>query len=145
MHIPPVLRSGLGGDVETKIAKDSPLGQRLISIVFVLINRAAKTAALYCNHSKRTMVTEDDVKCALKYNAITFFSEAGFESLEQDVQAMEEIVNEFVTEEASSGDVIDAFCDDESTSDEEEDTDEEDTKCTSSPQAPCDCTTCSGV
>lgn len=136
---PPVLRTGFGDAPGQKIDKNSPMGKRLISTVFVLVNRAARTAALYCTHSKRTMVTEDDVQRALKYHAITFLSEAEYEKLEQDVQSMEELVDRFVTEEVTSSDVTNEFCDEAEddvsvSSGEEEEGDVE-----------CECTVCSGV
>lgn len=118
------------------------MGKRLISTVFVLVNRAAKTAALYCTHAKRTQVTVDDVQSALKYHAMTFLAEEGFEELEKDVKSMEGLVDEFVSEDATSADIIDEMCDDaEISSESEEEEEEEDV----SDEWECECETCVGV
>jgi hypothetical protein len=136
---PPVLRTGFGESIGGKIDKNSPVGRRLISTVFVLVNRAATTAALYCTHSKRTVVTEDDVKQALKYHAITFLSEAEYDTLEHDVNSMQTLVDRFVTEDMTSDEVTDTMCDEiedamSETSDEDEVT-----------EHMCACSVCSGI
>lgn len=133
---PPVLRTGLIDD-GAKIDKTSALGKRLISTVFVLVDRAAKTAALYCTHAKRSQVTVDDVQLALKYHAMTFLAEEGFEELEKDVASMEGLVDEFVNEQVTSEEVIDDMCDDDRSSEESEE--EEDS------EFDCPCKICTGV
>ena len=111
-HPPPVLRTGLVGDGPTaKIDKHSPMGKRLVGLVFVLVKRAATSAALFCRHAGRYMVTPDDVRKALRYHAVSFFSESGFEQLERDVESMEAMVDQFVSESIGSGDVVDTFAD----------------------------------
>lgn len=145
---PPVLRTGLLGGEGPTIDKNSPLGKRLLGLVFVLVKRAATTAAMYCAHDARSMVTPDDVRLALKYHAMTFFSEAGYDQLERDVNDMEGMVDAFVTESLASGDIVDAFADDavahEASSDEETSTDDD-----VDPETPadpgCDCEVCRGI
>jgi hypothetical protein len=136
---PPAMRTGFGEDDSTpvKIDKNSPLGKRLISTVFVLVNRAARTSALYCKHSKRTQVTAFDVQQALKYHTMTFFSEEGYESLEKEVASMESLVDTFVTEEATSEEIIDEFCDHAEEDDTASSGEEEEVEC--------ECETCHGV
>ena len=121
---PSSLRTGFGGANAKGIDKNSPLGKRLISLVFVLVKRAATTAALFCTHAKRTLVTPQDVGMAMRYHAMTFLAEHGFEELEKDVQDMEALVSQFVQEEATSSDVVDAFVDGPYDDDVDEDTDE---------------------
>lgn len=109
---PPVLRTGLVGDgPAVKIDKQSPMAKRLLGLVFVLVKRAATSAALYCMHNGRHIVTPDDVRGALKYHAVTFFSEEGFEQLERDVDSMETFVEQFVTEAIGSDGIVDAITD----------------------------------
>ena len=109
---PHVLRTGLVGDgPAVKIDKHSPMAKRLLGLVFVLVKRAATSAALYCMHNGRHMVTPDDVRGALKYHAVTFFSEEGFEQLERDVESMETFVDQFVTESIGSDGIVDAIAD----------------------------------
>ena len=140
---PPVLRTGLSDDVPgAKIDKTSALGKRLISTVFVLVNRAATTSALYCMHAHRTQVTVADVQSALKYHAMTFLAEEGFEELEKDVASMEGLVDEFVNEEANSSDVVDSFCDHAEESESEESSCEEEDE---SEEEECPCEICTGV
>ena len=152
---PSSLRTGFGGANAKGIDKNSPLGKRLISLVFVLVKRAATTAALYCTHAKRSLVTPQDVGMAMRYHAMTFLAEHGFEELEKDVQDMEALVSQFVQEEATSSDVVDAFVDgaydedsdDEETADETDETEdiddaeeEEDVM-----DHICVCETCAGI
>lgn len=106
--LPQTLRTGLVGEVTPP---DLPLRQRLVSLVFVLVKRAATTAAKYCSHSKRTAVTPRDVEYALKYHARTFFCEEGFDQLEQETNEMHDMVTQFMSDEVSSSEVVDAFAD----------------------------------
>jgi hypothetical protein len=151
---PPILRTGLSDDVpSTRIDKHSALGKRLISTVFVLVNRAATTSAVYCQHAKRTQVTVADVQSALKYHAMTFLAEEGFEELEKDVVSMQGLVDEFVNEEANPSDVVDAFCDrSDGESDDEsdgesviEESDGESVIEESIEEEECSCEICTGV
>ena len=126
---PPSLRTGLADDVSPpKIDRNSPLGQRLISLVFVLVKRAATTATTYCTHSKRKIVTPEDVQYALKYHAKTFFEEEGFETLEKETLEMEDLVSRFINEDMSSDEVVDTFTE-ESESDDEEVSDDPGEEC----------------
>ena len=140
---PHVLRTGLVGDgPAVKIDKQSPMAKRLLGLVFVLVKRAATSAALYCMHNGRHIVTPDDVRGALKYHAVTFFSEEGFEQLERDVESMESFVDQFVTESVGSDGIVNAIADEaadtllggseeaddegDSDDDDDEDTDDDD-------------------
>ena len=125
-NTPPIMRTGLmGNSNEITVDRHSPLGQRLISLVFVLVKRAATTAAKYCFHCKRTLVTPMDVHYALKYHARTFFAEEGFEKLEEETTEMGELVSRFVREDISSDEVVDTFVDEEDISGDEDDDDDE--------------------
>jgi len=152
---PSSLRTGFGETTSKGIDKHSALGKRLISLVFVLVKRAATTAAVYCTHAKRSLVTPQDVGMAIRYHAMTFLAEHGFDELEKDVQDMEGLVSQFVQEEATSSDVVDAFVDEayddvyehvseeeseEEPSDEEEGNDDEDVE-----EHICVCETCAGI
>lgn len=143
---PPTIRTGLGTGSSKKIEKTSPMGQRLIGLVFVLIKRAATTAAMYCSHSKRRLVTTRDVGLAMRYHAMTFLSEHGFDQLEKDVVDMEEMVSQFVNEEATSSDVIDTFVGEEDIQEEiEEETEEEIEEESEEEEHVCECETCQGI
>lgn len=137
---PPTLKTGFGEAKPIGISASSPLGQRLISLVFVLVKRAATTAALYCKHAQREIVTPEDIKLALKYHAKTFFDEDGMGDLEKDMHAMEELVQRFASEEATSDDVVDSMCDEVEGMYEE--VDEE---CDDEESQACECDVCSKI
>lgn len=125
-NTPPIMRTGLmGNSNEITVDRHSPLGQRLISLVFVLVKRAATTAAKYCFHCKRTLVTPMDVNYALKYHARTFFAEEGFVKLAEETTEMGELVSRFVREDISSDEVVDIFVDEEDISGDEEEEEED--------------------
>lgn len=129
---PPVMRTGiLGGPARVTI--DPQLEKRLVSLVFVLVKRAASTAAFFCKHSKRTLVTVDDIKLALKFEARTFLDEGGLPDLERETAEIEKMVDEFIEQKISSEEIVDAFseCEDEEYPDTDDEVGEE-----------CSCETC---
>lgn len=138
-NTPPVMRTGLLGAPTQKIDKCSPLGKRLISLIFVLVNRSAITAAEYCAHAKRTVVTKKDIGMALRFHAKHFLNEDGMEKLHDEANSMEDLVSQFVSEELSTEDVVDTMIDAED--DEAEDAEDDETD----ENSVCQCGSCTDI
>jgi hypothetical protein len=100
------MKTGLIGDT-------TPIGQetkKLIAIVVTMVAESQKTAMLYCEHQKRSLVTIKDIDRGLCYQARNFLFA---DETEQNVQKMEDIL---FNEEG----------DDEDDEEEEEDGDDDD-------------------
>ena len=130
MSFPSSIRTGLGDGPDPsadKITADSPLGKKLLSLVFVLIKRAAQSAAVYCEHAGRMHVTSEDVKCALKYQAHRFLKDDGFEGLESEAAEMHAFLDaeHLDDDDAMTDAVIDSIDEDDDDDQEEEDEDDQ--------------------
>lgn len=101
---PPSMRTGFSNvqPVPPSISPDSPLGKKLLSLVFVLIRRAAGTAATYCEHDGRTVVTPNDIQLALKYHTHRFFKSEG---LEEEAEEMESMLERDILGAGGDGDI----------------------------------------
>jgi hypothetical protein len=139
--IPPLLRTGFDTLHEKpKIDAESPLGKRLIGLVCVLIRRASMTAATYVEHSKRKMITPNDIVLALKHEAIKFASDKGLETLEEEMENMNPLLESSSAENGIDIDeVVDGQIDEEEDDEEDEEEDEEDED---EEGQECDCETC---
>lgn len=138
------MRSGfsmLSDPQDGKIAPDSPLGRKLLSLVFVLIKRAAQSAAVYCEHSGRSLVTPDDVKLALKYHTHRFFKDEGLEEEAEEMHLMLE--NDMNSGEEDGVDMVLNTLDDDEDEEEEESCEEEEEE-RHNGQA-CGCDLCQGM
>jgi hypothetical protein len=76
------MRSGSGDGP----ANDA-FAMRCVSILFVMITKAAETAAIYASHADLTVVAPDDIRRALCYEAQQFLRRDG---LEADVAQVEQ-------------------------------------------------------
>lgn len=146
MTIPEKIQTGFGilepPTSSSAIDPESAVGKRLISMVFVMIQRAAKSAAVFTKHGQRTMVTPNDIRLALKHHAITFLDEDVFAELEAEVHAMHTFLENEVS--SSMDDTLDTMLDTElvidGDEDEEEETEEEEEQ--EEHHHPCTCSFC---
>jgi len=141
--IPSTLKTGLVGEGPTyRIDPTSPEGKRLLGLVFVMIQRAAMTAAKYTEHSGRSVITVPDVQRALKYHAMTFLSEEGFQQLQDDVNKMQAFMETELEADPTSGAAVDELIDTVEDSDDDSDSEHEDSE---HAETVCECADCAAL
>ena len=70
--IPP-MRTGFDPVASTQPLEITPLHIKLISLVMMLLEYAITSAAAFVEHQGRTIIAPDDIKRAIKKEAMTFF------------------------------------------------------------------------
>lgn len=80
--IPQSLKTGL---LEEENHQLLDLQERLLALVAVLVKRATKTSAVYCDHQGHQVVTPDIIIKALRVESMEFFDS---QNLEDDMEEM---------------------------------------------------------
>jgi hypothetical protein len=146
--IPEKLKTGFGipNDSAEIGALDAHFHKRLISITMALMKRATESAATFCSHSGRKVVTPEDIQRGLMYETMQFFKETeSYEALEKDVNQMTEFLERYMcasdADEPFTASLVDDLLDEEAF--EEEDDDDEEEEANDKKSHRCSCSLCS--
>jgi len=87
--IPPAMRTGFDPLVSKEKPEITPLHIKLVSLVMLLLEYAITSAATFVEHQGRTIIGPEDIKRAIKKEAMSFFDKEDLESrLEEITQTM---------------------------------------------------------
>jgi hypothetical protein len=94
MTVPETLRTGQGSGDNTDVMR---VQSKLMALVFLLVKKAATSAAIYCKHQGISTVDIPHIRLALKHESMYFFDcdnlEAETDTLIDQIQSWDETLS----------------------------------------------------